>query len=118
MFDEGSSDPLFNVFSGKAMDDQFDDFDDSETEVTSTMDNHKRARSSSPLADDASEETEIKRLRAEEATHAQPIVADSFEEESSRQVTNVAGLQGSLASEETELVLNHQVWRARFFCNG
>ncbi|KAI8336840.1 rRNA-processing arch domain-containing protein [Chlamydoabsidia padenii] len=106
MFDEGNSDPLFNVFNGKATDDQFDDFDESDSESTTLTDNNKRARSASPSAP---EDNEIKRLRAEDAIQAQPIVADSFEEESSRQVTNVAGLQGSLATEESQLVLNHQV---------
>ncbi|KAI8093214.1 rRNA-processing arch domain-containing protein [Halteromyces radiatus] len=107
MFDE-NTDSLFDVFSGKPVDDQFSDFEESDTEQSTPVNDHKRPRDPSPVTD-AQEETEIKRLRAEDATHAQPIVADAFEQETSRQVTNVAGLQGTTATQDAQLVLNHQV---------
>ncbi|KAI8064529.1 rRNA-processing arch domain-containing protein [Gongronella butleri] len=102
MFDDDDhEDDLFNLLSGNVTEDQFDD------EVVEDGVTGKR----SLPKEDGEEEKEIKRLRAEEEVHA-PIVADAFEEETSRQVTNVAGLQGVAPpsdAEDGKLTLQHQV---------
>lgn len=48
-----------------------------------------------------------KRHRLEE--QQQPIVADSFEEQTSREVANIAGLQGAPVLADKQITLSHQV---------
>lgn len=111
MFDEENNDSLSNILSGKVITDDFDDFGDTDsidTPVENTeIDQNKRQRSPSP--DLKEEEKEIKRLRIEDMAHAQPIVADTFQEETSREVSNVPGLQGAPVMAEPQLTLKHQV---------
>jgi ATP-dependent RNA helicase DOB1 len=58
--------------------------------------------------DDASNHAVKKFKLTEEAP--QPIVADEFQQESTREVANIAGLQGTSATEdEAGIVLSHQV---------
>ncbi|KAI9306137.1 rRNA-processing arch domain-containing protein [Cunninghamella echinulata] len=111
MFDEDNNDPFSNILSGKLVEDDFDDIDESDSYETpiekQEKDQTKRQRSPSP--DLKKEENEIKRLRLEDLHHAQPIVADTFEEETSREVTNVPGLQGAPVMAEPQLTLKHQL---------
>ncbi|ORX48488.1 antiviral helicase [Hesseltinella vesiculosa] len=109
MFDESNDDDLFNILSGKVTEDQFDD------ELMEDVAPSTSRKRSQPDKDndnlDEQEDIELKRLRAEENVQALPIVADAFEEETSRQVTNVAGLQGAPAvpDQDGKLTLQHQV---------
>jgi ATP-dependent RNA helicase DOB1 len=101
---------LFNVFSGEATQDNFDDVMDDVNDHSSDeepIQPIKRARSAE------SEETAKKPKTTEESTPLEtgaPIVEDSFEEETSRAVANIAGLQSAPAAEEGEkIVLSHAV---------
>jgi ATP-dependent RNA helicase DOB1 len=106
-------DNLFNVFSGEAPQDNFDDVMDDVSDHSSDeepLQPVKRARSTEL------EETAKKLQKTEESTpldtkkQAAPIVEDSFEEETSRAVANIAGLQAAPAAEEGEkIVLSHAV---------
>ncbi|KAG1336573.1 hypothetical protein G6F62_006210 [Rhizopus arrhizus] len=113
MFDEES---LFNVFSGEAATDNFDDVDDEEIldDVDETTQTKRR---NSIIAEDQNakkqrtENNEQQKMREEIEQQPTPIVADTFEQETSRQVANIAGLQGqaAVAAEGEQIVLSHQV---------
>lgn len=112
MFDE-ETDSLFQVFSGDATNDNFDDVEDfsSDEEKITSM---KRANSAEleevikkQKIDVDSEE--VKKFRDDVAKQIAPVVADTFEEETSRSVANIAGLQGKASEEGEKLVLSHQV---------
>ncbi|KAG1525269.1 hypothetical protein G6F52_003476 [Rhizopus delemar] len=113
MFDEES---LFNVFSGEAATDNFDDVDDEEIldDVDETTQTKRR---NSIIAEDQNakkqrtESNEQQKMREEIEQQPTPIVADTFEQETSRQVANIAGLQGqaAVAAEGEQIVLSHQV---------
>lgn len=114
MFDEES---LFNVFSGEATD-NFDDvkddeiLDDVEEEIQPVT---KRRNEDDSLNDQDGkklkvENKELQKFREDVAQQPTPIVADTFEQETSRQVANIAGLQGQpTAAEGEQIVLSHQV---------
>lgn len=118
---------LFNVFSGEAAaQDNFDDvMDDVEEEqqdeeVDHTSDEElitpvKRAPSAE-LENEIKKQKidihskEVEQFKEDVAKQVIPVVADSFEEETSRAVANIAGLQSAPATEEGEkLVLSHAV---------
>ena len=63
-------------------------------------------------------EAAMKRHRAEELHAPQPIVADTFEQETSREVANIAGLQAAPATEGPQITLNHQVKGEKKKING
>ncbi|GAN05553.1 ATP dependent RNA helicase [Mucor ambiguus] len=115
---------LFNIFSGEAasqdtFDDVMDDVDEQE-EVDHTDDEElitpvKRAPSAE-LENEIKKQKinvhskEIEQFKEDVAKQVNPVVADSFEEETSRAVANIAGLQSTPATEEGEkLVLSHAV---------
>ncbi|KAI8145097.1 rRNA-processing arch domain-containing protein [Fennellomyces sp. T-0311] len=54
-------------------------------------------------------ESSVKRHRAEDLQAPQPIVADTFEQETSREVANIAGLQSAPTTEGPQISLKHQV---------
>ncbi|RCH89725.1 ATP-dependent RNA helicase mtr4, partial [Rhizopus stolonifer] len=73
------------------------------TPTTTATTNTKRAGSEEVVTKEAKKQ----RIDPEESA---PLVADSFEQETSRQVANIAGLQAQAAAEEGEkLVLSHAV---------
>ncbi|ORE02182.1 antiviral helicase [Rhizopus microsporus var. microsporus] len=114
MFDEES---LFNVFSGETTD-NFDDvkddeiLDDVEEEIQPAT---KRRNEDDTLNDQDGkklkvENKELQKFREDVAQQPTPIVADTFEQETSRQVANIAGLQGQpTVAEGEQIVLSHQV---------
>lgn len=112
MFDE-ETDSLFQVFSGDATNDNFDDVEDfsSDEEMITSV---KRANSAELEKEikkqkiDVDSE-EVKKFREDIAKQIAPVVADTFEEETSRSVANIAGLQGKTSEEGEKLVLSHQV---------
>ncbi|KAI7906728.1 rRNA-processing arch domain-containing protein [Cokeromyces recurvatus] len=108
---------LFNVFSGEAINDNFDDVieEDDYTDEEGQIHPVKRATSEELEKEikkqkiDVDSE-EVQKFREDVAKQAVPVVADSFEEETSRAVANIAGLQNAPAAEEGEkLVLSHAV---------
>ncbi|KAI9254066.1 rRNA-processing arch domain-containing protein [Sporodiniella umbellata] len=105
MFDEES---LFDVFSGENAVDNFDDVEDEE--LIEQVKPAKRPTDNEDLKDQ-----DIKKQKKEEQTGkpavVAPIVADTFEEETSRQIANIAGLQAqaAVAAEGEQIVLSHQV---------
>lgn len=119
---------IFGVFNGGAAtaDDLDDAMEEDETEVANEQlveDTKNRAQqvtqsdalppSATVAPNKRSYDTDVvmaessKRYRTEEQ---QPIVADTFEEQTSREVANIAGLQGgaSLPSDK-QITLSHQV---------
>lgn len=102
MFDDDQNvDSIFGVFDGQTT--NIDDFDDhvSDEEATTTTSTAKRQR------DEELEGKEtLKRHRLEDV---QAIVADTFEQETSREVANIAGLQNAPAAEGEQITLSHQV---------
>ncbi|OBZ86474.1 ATP-dependent RNA helicase mtr4 [Choanephora cucurbitarum] len=115
MFEEGTPD-LFNVFSGEAAQDDFDDVMEEELEEpTDDLEQREDSNAQTITKRFVSEEPDEKETKKqkknnEEAGKDAPVVADSFEEETSRQVANIAGLQAQPATEEGEkLVLSHAV---------
>ncbi|KAI8383997.1 rRNA-processing arch domain-containing protein [Blakeslea trispora] len=115
MFEEDTPD-LFNVFSGEAAKGDFDDvLDDEFDELDESSDDTQQQKTTTVAKRSVSEEPEEKELKkqkknSKEVEEAVPVVADSFEEETSRQVANIAGLQAQPATEEGEkLVLSHAV---------
>ncbi|KAI9020835.1 rRNA-processing arch domain-containing protein [Phycomyces nitens] len=121
MFDDDTPDQLFDIFSGNAPIENFDDpADDIEIDTKTQQSINKRpldADSSSeaesirkrPITSIDDEDAEIERFRAEEAEQPQPIVADTFEQETSREVANIPGLQAAPSIDGEQLVLSHQV---------
>lgn len=128
MFEEGNTDDIFNVFSGAtAAEDNFDDVmeeDEYEAEEEQRIEDEKnqaqpvatgimppsatgekRTRKAEEEEDAAEAE---KRIRTGESGPA-PIVADTFEQETSREVANIAGLQAAAATEGEHITLSHQV---------
>lgn len=109
---EAETDSLFQVFSGDATVDNFDDamnddFSSDDEKISSV----KRA-----LSEEAETETKKQKLASDskETQRARedvcnPVVADTFEEETSRAVANIAGLQATTTEEGEKLVLSHQV---------
>lgn len=128
MFEEGNTDDIFNVFSGAtAAEDNFDDVmeeDEYEAEEEQRIEDEKNQ--AQPVATGImppsatgekrtrkAEEEEVaaeaeKRIRTGESGPA-PIVADTFEQETSREVANIAGLQAAAATEGEHITLSHQV---------
>ncbi|KAG0174677.1 ATP-dependent RNA helicase mtr4 [Apophysomyces sp. BC1034] len=113
MFDDDNTDSLFGVFNGTVPADEFDDVtDDSPTIDSAPQMAAKRGpddvgtESKRQKLAKENNENESKRFRGEEA---QAIVADTFEQETSREVANIAGLQGAPTVEGEQLVLSHQV---------
>lgn len=109
---EAESDSLFQVFSGDATTDNFDDAMEeeysSDDEKISTM-----KRAGSEEADKELKKPKIT-LESRESQRARddicnPVVADTFEQETSRAVANIAGLQATTTEEGEKLVLSHQV---------
>lgn len=102
MFDDDQNvDSIFGVFDGQTT--NIDDFDDhvSDEEAATTNSTTKRQR------DEELEGKEtLKRHRLEDV---QAIVADTFEQETSREVANIAGLQNAPAAEGEQITLSHQV---------
>ncbi|KAF7727246.1 ATP-dependent RNA helicase mtr4 [Apophysomyces ossiformis] len=113
MFDDDNTDSLFGVFNGEVPDDEFDDVPQESSAVEPTaqttvkrgLDQDGNESKRQKLTNDNSEH-ESRRFRAEDA---QAIVADTFEQETSREVANIAGLQGAPTVEGEQLVLSHQV---------
>jgi ATP-dependent RNA helicase DOB1 len=111
MFEE-DTDALFNVFGGEGVQDQFDDVMD---DLSDDEPNLKRAVSPGQEALDRTkkqkleQEGEIEKFADDLAHQIQPIVADTFEEETSREVANIAGLQSAPNTEGTQITLSHQV---------
>lgn len=109
---EAETDSLFQVFSGDATADSFDDaMDDDFSSDDEKISSVKRA-----LSEEAETETKKQKLALEskETQRARedvcnPVVADTFEEETSRAVANIAGLQATTTEEGEKLVLSHQV---------
>ncbi|KAI7876062.1 antiviral helicase [Lichtheimia hyalospora FSU 10163] len=102
MFDDDQNvDSIFGVFDGQTT--NIDDFDDhvSDEEASAATSTTKRQR------DEELEGKEtLKRHRLEDV---QAIVADTFEQETSREVANIAGLQNAPAAEGEQITLSHQV---------
>ncbi|CDH60117.1 atp dependent rna helicase [Lichtheimia corymbifera JMRC:FSU:9682] len=102
MFDDDQNvDSIFGVFDGQTT--NIDDFDDhvSDEEAATTNSTTKRQR------DEELEGKEtLKRHRLEDV---QAIVADTFEQETSREVANIAGLQNAPTAEGEQITLSHQV---------
>ncbi|KAI8393428.1 rRNA-processing arch domain-containing protein [Radiomyces spectabilis] len=108
MFDDENTDSIFDVFAGQAEDDFDDDLDDEQVAQAPVKRSHGDATDQdNPMGE--TEDDKVKRLRTEDAMQPAPIVADTFEEESSRQVANIAGLQNTVATEGEQLTLSHQV---------
>lgn len=61
-----------------------------------------------PREDDTETETG-KRIRSGDEPTASPIVADTFEQETSREVVNAPGLQAAAPTEGENITLSHQV---------
>lgn len=117
---------LFNVFSGEAaaqdtFDDVMDDVEDVEEEEVDHTDDEelitpvKRALSAE-LENEIKKQKidvhskQVEQFKEDVAKQVTPVVADSFEEETSRAVANIAGLQSTSATEEGEkIVLSHAV---------
>ncbi|KAI9317209.1 rRNA-processing arch domain-containing protein [Dichotomocladium elegans] len=105
--DDLNVDSIFSVFDGQAaavddLDDIIEDENNIETTGDASATAEKRPREEDHTSIDAS-----KRHRLEE----QPaIVADTFEEETSREVKNIAGLQSAPATEDTQITLSHQTF--------
>ncbi|KAL0083768.1 rRNA-processing arch domain-containing protein [Phycomyces blakesleeanus] len=122
MFDDDTTDQLYDVFSGNA---PVENFDDSADDIEFDIKNEQTSKNKRPLDNDSSDEDdsfrkrpttnaqdeddEIRRFRAEEANQPQPIVADTFEQETSREVANIPGLQAAPSIDGEQLVLSHQV---------
>lgn len=113
------TDDLFNVFGGEAVQDNFDDaMEGDELDVTDDEEQIKpmKRATSEELVNELKKQKidlhskEAEQFRKDVSEQLAPVVADSFEEETSRSVTNIAGLQGAPAAEEGEkLVLSHAV---------
>lgn len=105
-------DNLFDVFSGEAIQDNFDDVMDDVSDHSSDEEPIqlvKRARSAD-LEESAKKLKTTENSATLETKQDAPIVEDSFEEETSRAVANIAGLQSAPAAEEGEkIVLSHAV---------
>ncbi|KAI7863459.1 rRNA-processing arch domain-containing protein [Spinellus fusiger] len=121
MFDDDTSDTLFDVFSGHTAVEDFDEEIEQAHdkaplstllttkrlyEIPSDEQNLSRKRSV-PLS--ALETEEARHNRHEELQPLQPIVADAFEQETSREVANIPGLQGAPSTDGEQIVLSHQV---------
>lgn len=109
---------LFNVFSGEAVQDDFDDVTEDE-EVDHTSDEElitpaKRAPSAE-LENEIKKKKidvnskEVEQFKEDIAKQIAPVVADSFEEETSRAVANIPGLQSASTEEGEKIVLSHAV---------
>ncbi|KAI8981085.1 rRNA-processing arch domain-containing protein [Pilobolus umbonatus] len=109
MFAE-DSESLFNVFSGEQKEENFDDIEDSDVELSEEEVSLKRVAEEPPVQDSKRTRTDdIRKIREDIAQQVTPIVADTFEEQTSREVANIAGLQGAPSTEGEQLVLSHQV---------
>ena len=114
MFDK-NTDSLFQVFNGDATNDDFDDVEDfSSDEEMITTTTTKRTGSAEPETGNKKQKTDMdvddaKKFRDDIAKQIVPVVADTFEEETSRAVANIAGLQGTTTEDGEKLVLSHQV---------
>lgn len=109
---EAETDSLFQVFSGDAPTDNFDDAMDEEF----SSDDEKINTVKRALSEETENEPKKPKLAVEskETQRARddicnPVVADTFEEETSRAVANIAGLQATTTEEGEKLVLSHQV---------
>ncbi|KAI8990857.1 rRNA-processing arch domain-containing protein [Mycotypha africana] len=122
---------IFNVFGGAAVEDNFDDAMEEEAlEDQSSEQQSKNASASEtslatakrPQSDNDELEAGNKKQKLTAAgedlrifkedinKQVTPVVADSFEEEASRAVTNIAGLQAQPSKEEGEkIVLSHAI---------
>lgn len=131
MFDDENTDAIFNVFSGQqvdldddlaeAMEEEAEEVNEEEREaesknkpqaITATDALPPTATSTSKRIreEDTTTKDTAKRHRVEDHAHtAQPIVADTFEQETSREVANIAGLQSAPAMEGEQITLSHQV---------
>jgi ATP-dependent RNA helicase DOB1 len=109
---------LFNVFSGEAVQDDFDDVMEDE-DVDHTSDEElitpaKRAPSAE-LENEIKKKKidvnskEVEQFKEDVAKQVTPVVADSFEEETSRAVANIPGLQSASTEEGEKIVLSHAV---------
>lgn len=112
MFDEDNIDQFFDVLQGRAdVEDEFDDIPD----AVDSADDHLTQKRSADHVDEANDEelaAEVKRVRTDQAEQQHqpaPLVADSFEQETSREVANIAGLQGAPDMEGEQITLSHQV---------
>ncbi|KAG2211896.1 hypothetical protein INT47_004583 [Mucor saturninus] len=109
---EAETDSLFQVFSGDAPADNFDDAMDEDF----SSDDEKINTFKRSLSEEAENEPKKPKLALEskETQRARddicnPVVADTFEQETSRAVANIAGLQATTTEEGEKLVLSHQV---------
>ncbi|KAI9493029.1 rRNA-processing arch domain-containing protein [Zychaea mexicana] len=119
MFDDGeNTDSIFDVFSGKAHANALDDFDDIEMEeeevneeenVENTKNHAQVIAPDSGVPPSATTAAAAKRHRVEDLAAPQPVVADTFEQKTSREVANIAGLQNVSATEGPQITLQHQV---------
>lgn len=112
---EAETDSLFQVFGGEAS--AADNFDDGMDDSFSSDDEKpmvvsKRAGSEEPQGAESSKKqkvTETMETHHSGSSKEDPVVADTFEEETSRAVANIPGLTGSKAEEGEKIILNHQV---------
>ncbi|KAI9487455.1 MAG: rRNA-processing arch domain-containing protein [Benjaminiella poitrasii] len=116
MLDDDTPD-LFNVFNGETVEDDFDDVMEESDHTDEEEQIHPVKRATSEELEkeikkqkiDVDSE-EVQKFKDDVAKQVVPVVADSFEEETSRAVANIAGLQSTPAAEEGEkLVLSHAV---------
>ncbi|KAI9363115.1 rRNA-processing arch domain-containing protein [Pilaira anomala] len=114
---EAETDSLFQVFGGEAsaadnFDDVMDDSFSSDDEKPMVV--SKRAGSEEPQKAESSKKQKVTEpmetyKNGSSSSKADPVVADTFEEETSRAVANIPGLTGSKAEEGEKIVLSHQV---------
>lgn len=113
MFEE-ETDSLFQVFNGEATNDDFDDIVDDYSSDEELITSMKRATSEELEKEIKKQKIDLdspeaQKFREDVAKQATPLVADTFEEETSRAVANIAGLQSTTAEEGERIVLSHQV---------
>ncbi|KAI9252558.1 rRNA-processing arch domain-containing protein [Helicostylum pulchrum] len=107
---EAETDSLFQVFSGEAPTDNFDDVVDE----SFSSDDEKPMITKRQGSEGLEATTKKQKVATEPTSRARdeisaPVVADTFEEETSRAVANIAGLQATTSEEGDKLVLSHQV---------
>lgn len=107
---EAETDSLFQVFSGDAPTDNFDDALDE----SFSSDDEKPMIAKRQGSEGLEATTKKQKVTTEPISRARddisaPVVADTFEQETSRAVANIAGLQATTSEEGEKLVLSHQV---------
>ncbi|KAI8082220.1 rRNA-processing arch domain-containing protein [Thamnidium elegans] len=107
---EAETDSLFQVFGGDAPADNFDDGMDE----SFSSDDEKPMITKRQGSEGLETKTKKQKVATEPISRAKdeistPVVADTFEQETSRAVANIAGLQATTSEEGEKLVLSHQV---------